>query len=88
MQGGTNKVLVTIDRKGFDGEVRIDFDGLPSGVKVAEQERIAPSDVMRSFTLVAKDDAPLVEHRVVTVEAKGGGAEVRQTFELSVKPKP
>ncbi len=86
-QGATNKIDIAIGRKNFADEVKIDFDNLPSGVSVAESERIAAGDTSRTFTLVAKDDAPLVERRTVKVEAKGGGVVVTQTFELSVHAK-
>lgn len=60
---------------------------LPRGVSVAETERIPAGDTTRTFTLVAKDDAPPVERQVVKVEGKGGGILVTQTFEITVRAK-
>lgn len=86
-QGKTNGILLVISRRGFDSPVKIDFDNLPKGVKVAEDEVIPAGDTTRTFTLVAEDDAALVSKVLVRVEAKAEGLKATETFELTVKAK-
>ena len=86
VQGGSNKVAVSIQRTGFAETVHVTFSNLPSGVTVMD-EAILPGDSSRDFVLVAAPDAGVVEDRIVTVQAKGAGINTSQTFELTVKPR-
>jgi hypothetical protein len=86
-QGTSNRVAISIDRKGFADPVKIAFSNLPNGVTVAEDMMPSGEDHM-DFTLVASPTAAVVEKQPVTVTATGrGGAQVKQTFELTVKAK-
>ncbi len=86
-QGETAKLEVMITRRNFSDEVGLDFDGLPSGVSLAGEQNVASGESSRVLSIVAKDDAELVDRRMIKVEAKGGGIIVNQTFELTVRPK-
>jgi hypothetical protein len=85
-RGETNKIAITVTRRGFDGDVGIEFVDLPAGVKVVEEGRIPKDDNLRNFTLHADNDAALVANHHAKVKAKGPeGLETSQTFEITVK---
>ncbi|KAF0246154.1 MAG: hypothetical protein FD180_985 [Planctomycetota bacterium] len=86
-RGEINRVAVTVLRRGFRSDILIEFDGLPSGVKVIETaRRYAESDIFVSYTLYAANDAPAVHEALVTVTAKGpGGLSASEIFQVTVK---
>jgi hypothetical protein len=85
-QGSTNDVGISIDRKNFADAVQISFDNLPAGVRV-EGKEIPAGESRKDFRLVAAPDAALVTNHLVTVSARGSGAALTDTFQLTVKAK-
>lgn len=90
-QGDTNKVDFAIVRTNFDDPVEIEISNLPSGVTVAQGNRVTiPSGKLRvdGITLVASSDATLVRDHQVSVTAKGPeGIAVTEYFKVTVEPK-
>jgi hypothetical protein len=83
-RGGIAPVALRITRLNVSGDVTADFDDLPSGVSLVEDdEKIIGNE--RTFNLKADADAKLTKDAVahVTVKAKGG-LSVTQPFEVSV----
>jgi len=86
-QGGTQKVNVSISRKGFNDAVKIEFSGLPTGVTVEDKDLTIAKDVDKSsVNLKAADDAKVGE-ATVTVKVSGGGLDASEPFKLTVKAK-
>jgi len=87
-QGESHSVDIKISRKGFNEPVDVRFEGLPEGVSVEERDhRIAKDSTSTTFNLKASAKAPPVTDKAVTAIATGGGAEVKETFNVSVKAK-
>jgi len=87
-QGETNSLDIKISRKGFNEAADVRFDGLPKGVSVQEQDRRIPKDRnSTTFNLKADVDAPPLNDHPVTVVTSGGGTEVRETFNVTVRAK-
>jgi len=87
-QGDTSSVDIKISRKGFNEAVNVRFEGLPEGVTVQEQtHQIAKDSTSTTFNLKAAPNAPAVTDKAVTVTASGGGTDVRETFNVSVRAK-
>jgi hypothetical protein len=87
-RGATNKIAITVVRSGFDGEVDVEFEDLPAGVKVIEDERIPGNENIRNFTLHAGNDADIVGNHVARVRVrgpKGTNLETSETFQINVK---
>jgi hypothetical protein len=93
-QAETDTLRVAIDRKGgFDGELKVEVTGLPSGVTVegGNTHAIMAKDTSLSLKLMASDSAQLVENHPVTVRvsANVGGQQLskQDLFNLTVKAK-
>jgi hypothetical protein len=84
-QGDSVKVPITITRKGFEGDVKVTFEGLPKGVKVDnEGDTIPKGKESVTYTLKADSKAPPVMDQEVTVEAAGDGKKQKGTLKLTV----
>ena len=85
-RGETNKVALTVARSNFDAAIEVEFRNLPDGVEVVENGPIPAGDNVRSYTLVASDDADLVEDHRAEVVVKGPRSlETKQAFDITVK---
>jgi len=85
-RGETEKIAITVGRSGFEGEVKIEFVDLPSGITVVEEGGVPKDDNIRTFTLHADNKANLVENHEAKVKAKGPeGLETFRTFKITVK---
>jgi len=74
-QGGTAKVKVSIERKGFEDEVTVKFDKLPEGVTVEETDgKLAKGVKDREFTLKATSAAKAGK-ATAKISASGGGVD-------------
>jgi hypothetical protein len=88
-RGESNRVAVAITRDEFEGPVEVEFEDLPSGVRVVEGDVSIPADKnVMNFTLVADATAELVAEKPVRVVVKGpNGLETSVVFEVTVKEK-
>jgi hypothetical protein len=87
-RGGTDKVMVTINRDNFNDPVKIHFEGLPQGVTVVDKEAtIASGSNSINVTLQASADAAIGEHQVKIVAEAPGLPKNEQVFKLTVKEK-
>jgi hypothetical protein len=86
-QGTTNQVRVSVDRLEYSGEISVSLDNLPSGISILNAGPIPVGRDYVDLTLEAKPDAPVLDNKVCTVRAKGGGAETTQQFKVSVRAK-
>ena len=72
--GESKKVKVSIDRKGFDEDVKLTIDGLPEGVSAEEKSpTVKKGDKDIEVTIKAAESAPAIEKKDATVKASGGG---------------
>ena len=85
-QGESNKVSISVDRRGFADAVSITFLNLPDGVRVTG-DSIRAGESSTEFVLVASPTAHVVDQQIVTVKAQGSDITTSQTFELTVKAK-
>lgn len=88
-QGGTNDVLITINRDNFRDAVTVRFENLPEGVQLLDRDKkIAAGDSRATFTLKADDTAPPVENHEVKVTVEGpDDMKVTEPFKITVKPR-
>ncbi len=91
-QGGTNKLLVQIDRDAFDDAVTVRIDGLPAGVTAREvtipaKETKGEIELRAAFATRA---GPGVEHKDLKVVAtgRGGRPTAETTFALTPLASP
>lgn len=88
-RGESNRVAVAITRDDFEGPVKVEFEGLPAGVRVAEGDTAIPADKnVMNFTLVADASAELVADKPVRIVVKGpDDLTTSAVFEVTVKEK-
>lgn len=88
-RGESNRVAVAIARDEFEGPVRVTFEGLPDGVRVAEGDTSIPADAnVMNFTLVADATAEIVSDKPVKVVVTGpDNLTTSEIFEITVKEK-
>lgn len=85
-QGETDDVTVRILRENFEGEVRVSFQDLPSGVSVVSPGPIPAGKDSAVYTLHAAPDAGLVGNHMARVTAEGpGGLSATEMFGISVE---
>src|SRR5262249_48393521 len=85
-KGDTDKIKISVDRKGINEALEVTFTKLPKGVSLVEKEaKIAANESSATFTLKADPDAQPVTNHEATVTVKGGGVEVHSDFNVSVK---
>jgi hypothetical protein len=83
-RGGTAKVDITIERRNVEGEISVDFDELPGGVSVANEDTNIVGNE-GTYHLQAADDADLVEgHRVEVTITGPEDIGVTKQFEIHV----
>ncbi|MEQ8768651.1 MAG: hypothetical protein RL885_32390 [Planctomycetota bacterium] len=85
-RGGTNKVLVTVERDGFSGPIAIEFEDLPDGVRVIEEDPQVPADdYFQNFTFYVEDNAPVVSDHSIRIIATGpNGLEAVEHFQVDI----
>jgi len=87
-KGDTDKIKISVDRKGINAPLDVTFSDLPKGVSLVEKEaKIAADQNSAEFTLKADADAPAVVNHQSTVSVKGGGTETSANFNTTVKDK-
>ena len=88
-RGSATTVKVVVRRDALPGEIRLDLDGLPSGVDVVgDSPKVAAGSNFSEFTLTADSDAEIVSMHPVKITARGEtGVSVSQTFLVTVKAK-
>ena len=86
--GEAKEVKVKIERKGFDDDVGVHFDGLPKGVTVDKpDQKIEKGKTERGYVLIVASDAPDVEKKKVTVTCSAKDAKGTGSFDVTVKSK-
>lgn len=85
-QGGTAKVTIGVKRgKGFDQDVALKFENLPTGVKIDQSgAKIAHDKLEADLTLTAADDAALGEFEIKVVGHPTKGSDASNTFKIIV----
>jgi hypothetical protein len=88
-RNGKVEVTVKIERDGFRDPVIVSFDNVPEGVQLTDKDsKIAAEAKSGTFTLQAKDNAPLVTDHLVRVAVTGPDKlTATDTFKLTVKEK-
>lgn len=85
-QGATEKLKVTIKKEKFDDDVKLTFDKLPEGVKIAEDTTIKKGGTEANLTLEADKEARAQDGFKVKVTAEGGGIKTPPSeFTINVK---
>jgi hypothetical protein len=86
-RGGTVSVPIKLTREREERPVTIDFDQLPPGVFVVQEDaKMYPDENVKEYQLRAGDSAALVEHHEVTVTASVGELKPKpQMFRITVK---
>jgi hypothetical protein len=88
-RNGNVEVTVKIARDGFRDPVAVTFSELPKGVEWKDKDnKIAAEGTSGTFTLHAREDAPLVGNHDVRVTVTGpDGLTQSDNFKLTVKEK-
>lgn len=88
-QGATAKVTIGIQRgKGFDQDVGLKFEGLPTGVTIDPVSANIPHDKSEAdLTLSATDDAALGGFDIKVVGHPASGSDASNTFKITVEKK-
>jgi uncharacterized membrane protein len=86
-QGETKVVTVSINRgKNFDQDVKLDFAGVPTGVKVTPANpSLKASEKSVDVTIAAAADAALGEHTIKVAGAPGTGSATSGELKITVK---
>lgn len=86
-QTKTENVTITIKREKLTDPVMIKLEGLPKGVKVADDSKLKiPADKTETeITLSADAAAAVVSDAEITVTATAGDLKASQKFKLNVK---
>ena len=89
VQDKTNEVLVTVTRKHFKDEVKLDVTDLPSGVTLETKDLTIPADGnTKTLILKAAPDAKtVIEHTMHIVAKAKDIPEVKTPMKLTVKAK-
>lgn len=85
-QGEISEIQVQVRRENFDGEVRVAFDNLPSGVSVLGLGPIPRDKDRADYTLHAAPDAGIVANHQARVVVQGpDGVTATAEFGISVE---
>jgi uncharacterized membrane protein len=86
-QGETKTVTVSISRgKNFDQDVKLDFSGAPTGVKVTSaNSSLKASEKSVDVTIAAAADASLGEHTIKVTGTPGTGSGTSGEFKINIK---
>jgi len=88
-RGGNAEVTAKISRDGFRDPVTVTFSQLPPGVEAKDKDtKIAAEATSGTFTLHAKEDAPLVTNHEARITVTGPDNMTQtDTFKITVKEK-
>lgn len=84
-RGEVAEITISIERENMSGPVQVQFDNLPSGVVVVEEEKRIEND-RATFHLRAENDANLVENHTSRVTVQGPDeAATTAEFQITVR---
>ena len=84
-QGKDEKFKVSINRKGYEDAVDLDFSDLPKGTSVEGDKKIDKGSDSVELKLHADKDAKEVENSVVSIKGSGGKASGTVKFKVTIK---